>query len=191
MKIKALILLGCWMLMAAIPASAQTKSQHLGLIADLMQIKCESELKLAESIHRPDSTVVLQKYMTAYTLVNALISQLEADMIASNSIGRYKKIDKELKRDDFDMRGSNDLLTQRYLSTLQAASIVWENKSKDKGIELPPAIKSAVDITNTAVGIVKTISDLKQSKVKGICQCLDGVRLAPYSDIVKAKAPAK
>jgi hypothetical protein len=187
MKKRALILLGCWMLISAIPASAQTKSQHLGLISDLMQIKCESELKLAESIHRPDSTVVLQKYMKAFTLVNALISQLEADMIATNSISRYKKIDKELKRDDFDMRASDDALTQRYLATLHAASIVWDSRTTDRGIDILPTLKSGLDLTSTAVGIIKNISDLKQSKVKGICQCLDGVRLAPYSDIVKAK----
>jgi len=187
---RALILLGCWMLISAIPASAQTKSQHLGLISDLMQIKCESELKLAESIHRSDSAVVLQKYMTAYTLVNALISQLEADMIAANSISRYKTIDKAMKSDDFNSGKADDTLVQRYLTTLRSASNVWDNKSMDKGIELLPTLKSALDLTSTTVGIIKTISDLKQSKVKGICQCLDGVRLAPYSDIIKPK-PAK
>jgi len=191
MKKNALILLGCWMLIFNFQTSAQTKSLNLGLISDLMQIKCESELNLAQSIHRSDSTVVLQKYMTAYTLVNAMISQLEADMIAANSISRYKKIDKVLKSDDVNSGKTDDALVQRYLNTLQAASVVWENKSKDRGIELPPAIKSAVDITNTAVGIVKTISDLKHTKVVAICQCLDGVRLAPYSDILKPKASAR
>ncbi len=190
MKKNALILLGCWMLIFNFQTSAQAKSLNLGLISDLMQIKCESELNLAQSIHRSDSTVVLQKYMTAYTLVNAMISQLEADMIAANSISRYKKIDKVLKSDDVNSGKTDDALVQRYLNTLQAASVVWENKPMDKGIELLSTLKSALDLTSTTVGIIKSISDLKQSKVKGICQCLDGVRLAPYSDIIKPK-PAK
>ena len=119
-----------------------------------------------------------------------MISQLEADMIAANSISRYKKIDKVLKSDDVNSGKTDDALVQRYLNTLQAASVVWENKPMDKGIELLSTLKSALDLTSTTVGIIKSISDLKQSKVKGICQCLDGVRLAPYSDIIKPK-PAK
>ena len=190
MKRNAFILLGCWMLISTIQISAQAKSQHLGLISDLVQIKCESELNLAQSIHRSDSAMALQKYMTAYTLVNGMISQLEADMVAANSISRYKKIDKALKSDDINTGKADDALVQRYLTTLQAASVVWKNDT-DKSFAPLTALSTAVDITDTAVGIIKTISDLKQSKVKGICQCLDGVRLAPYSDIVKAKASAR
>jgi hypothetical protein len=189
MKKKALILLGCWMLIFNFQTSAQAKSLNLGLISDLMQIKCESELNLAQSIHRSDSAVVLQKYMTAYTLVNAMISQLEADMIAANSISRYKKIDKALKNEDFNSGKTDDVLVQRYLTTLQTASVVWENNT-DKSFAPLPTLSSLLDITSTTVGIIKAINDLKQSKVKSICQCLDGVRLAPYSDIIKPK-PAK
>ncbi|MBP1639161.1 MAG: hypothetical protein H6Q17_744 [Bacteroidetes bacterium] len=193
MKKNALILLGCWMLIFNFQISAQAKSQHLGLISDLMQIKCESELKLAESIHRSDSTVVLQKYMTAYTLVNAMISQLEADMIAANSISRYKKIDKILKRDGIELGQTDDELIQKYLETIKTASAILGEKlpTSDKSFEPLTTLSTAVDITDTAVGIIKTISELKQSKVKGICQCLDGVRLAPYSDILKPKASAR
>ena len=48
MKKNALILLGCWMLIFNFQTSAQAKSLNLGLISDLMQIKCESELNLAQ-----------------------------------------------------------------------------------------------------------------------------------------------
>jgi hypothetical protein len=190
MKKNALILLGCWMLIFNFQISAQTKSPHLGLISDLIQIKCESELNLAQSIHRSDSAVVLQKYITAYTLVNGMIAQLEADMIASNSISLYKKIDKSLKKIGSDSGKTDDVLVQRYLTTLQTASVVWENNT-DKSFAPLPILSSILDITSTTVGIIKTISDLKRTKVSAICQCLDGVRLAPYSDIIKPKVSAK
>lgn len=191
MRAKLFITIVCTSLILSLQLTAQTQHQNLGLISELLQIKCESESALAQSVHQTDSANTLRKYQIAYRLLNAMISQLEADLIASNSLSEYKKLDKLLKENSIETCTSNNQLIDNYIKTIQAVSSLWKDLSTAGSKGLVGNVGDVVDIANTTVGIIKEISDMKKEKVKAICQCLDNTRLSTNTDILKPKTPSK
>jgi hypothetical protein len=192
MKNKTLIATGWLMLILTIyPVSAQTKNQNLGLIAELLRLKYTCELNLAQSTHPVSSDDTLQKYLTAYTLINSMISQMEADMIASNSLSEYRKLDNLLKENRLDLCKSNNTQIQKYIEIVKTDSHIWDNPISGKSIEPLSLLSSAVGITGDIVGIIKNISNLKKEKVIAICQYLDSARLKNPADILKQETSKK
>ena len=191
MRAKVFIAIVCTSLILSLQLTAQTQHQNLGLISELLQIKCESESALAQSVHQTDSANTLRKYQITYRLLNSMISQLEADLIASNSLSEYKKLDKLLKDNSIETCTSNNQLIDKYIKTIQAASSLWKDLSTAGSKGLVGNVGNVVDIANTTVGIIKDINDMKKEKVKAICQCLDNTRLSTNTDILKPKTPSK
>jgi hypothetical protein len=165
---------------------AQSASQPLGLISELSHLKYESEMTLVQGIHRKDSTVTVQNYYKVFTLVNSMILQLEADIKSSNCLRTYKKLDKLLKKSHINDCNSKDFVVQSYVTTLRQASNVW-NKNEKSFTGIVSGVSSVADILETFVGIHKTIENVKSTKVGGICDLLDAVKLAGYSEILKRK----
>lgn len=210
MKTK-LLLIGILSLVMTLPMVAQDKVQKLGLVSELAYIKYSSEWEVVELLayYKPsqkDSVKMLTYYYTVLSTVNQFICQLQADMVSNNCVTTYKKIDKLLKKYPINNTcHSKNKKIQQYIDALQviqAASdscrIFYETTTRSgdkKRFTITAAlaiISTASSILSTNMGIVKSIQEMKTTKVTGISTILEKLKLSAPSELLgSTKSAAK
>lgn len=166
---------------------------HLGLVAQLIEIKNTSEFYLANILHdedlnNDDKKKAIQDYNEIKLELDKILYQLTADMKRSGSIKLYKKLDNFYKTNDFSYTTNANKKIELYVEYINIV-----NKTFIANIKNPYDQKVKVDpaIILTAIELVWTVySDIQKSrgaKVDGITEILNNVRLIPSIELAPKK----
>ena len=161
--------------------STSTKiNKKIGLVAYLTQVKLKAENTMFIHLKKNNdsaSIATIEAYNSVRLCVDALINQLSADMVVSNKLSVYKKLNNYLKGDDTTKISKKISQYKPLISRIDSVLENMETKMEKESAVSTDLLGVILDFANAIHGVITDARDFRAKKIESLNSQLDKLRL--------------